>query len=125
MIFKLSIITFFIFFLTSQQESFAAFPIKKDQKANQTFGENQQQIATLNSSQPDRYFNTHSEDMGIFAILAIIFAGTGLFPFAIICGTIGTQNGRKFKGLAKAGLIIGLLVGVAFVCYLFTRLLIA
>ncbi len=86
----------------------AAFPIAEAKNQNHI-------IAT---KQANKYYNTHSEDMGVFGILAAIFAITGLFPLAIISGVIGTQNGRKFKGLARSGLILGILVGMVFAAYL-------
>lgn len=86
----------------------AAYPIVESTK------QNQQSLTTL----PNKYYNTHSEDMGVFGILAIIFAVTGLFPLAIASGIIGTQNGRKFKGLARAGLLFGIFVGMIFAGYL-------
>jgi hypothetical protein len=86
----------------------AAFPIAEAKNQNHI-------IATKHAN---KYYNTHSEDMGVFAILSAIFAVTGLFPLAIISGVIGTQNGRKFKGLARAGLVLGILVGMAFAAYL-------
>jgi uncharacterized membrane protein len=86
----------------------AAFPIAEAKKQNHI----------ITTKQPNKYYNTHSEDMGVFGILAAIFAVTGLFPLAIASGIIGTQNGRKFKGLARAGLVLGILVGMAFAAYL-------
>lgn len=86
----------------------AAYPIVEAKN------QSQQSLTT----QPHKYYNTHSEDMGVFGILAIIFAVTGLFPLAIASGIIGTQNGRKFKGLARAGLLFGIFVGMVFAGYL-------
>lgn len=91
----------------------AAFPIQKNQQI-----ERKNEVHNTLAVQPHKYYNTHSEDMGVFGILAIIFAVTGLFPLAIASGIIGTQNGRKFKGLARAGLLFGILVGMVFAGYL-------
>jgi len=89
----------------------AAFPIQERQHNTLAI--------VQKTSLPNRYYNKHSEDNGVFGILAIIFGLTGLFPFAIACGIFGTQNGRKFKGLAKAGLILGILAAVIFTFWLF------
>ena len=96
--------------LTTVQSSYAAYPIEQEQglkKNNQSY-----------NARPRYVGNPHSEDMGIFGILAIIFAVTGLFPLAIAAGIIGTQNGRKFKCLAKAGLLFGIMVGMLVAGYL-------
>ncbi|MCC6186635.1 MAG: hypothetical protein IT256_05720 [Chitinophagaceae bacterium] len=92
--------------------TYAAYPIAQ-QQANEALA------TTNNAAMPGYGGNPHNEDQGIFGILALIFAVTGLFPLAIASGIIGTQNGRKFKGIAKAGLLFGILVGFAFVCYVF------
>lgn len=106
---------FTISYLTlSASRAFAAYPISQDYSKEILVKE---QITQL----PGYGGNPHSEDQGIFGILALIFAVTGLFPFAIASGIIGTQNGRKFKGLARAGLLFGILVGFVFVCYIFYR----
>lgn len=101
---------FFVFICSIHIHCSAAFPIQEQHKAAPI---------VQKTSLPNRYYNKHSEDNGVFGILAIIFGLTGLFPFAIACGIFGTQNGRKFKGLAKAGLILGILAAVIFTFWLF------
>jgi hypothetical protein len=122
----LRVAIFFITFLlaSSQQKCLAAFPIKERLQGEEHFKPSQQkdsETSTLGTITTPKYrIKTHSEDNGVFGILAIIFAATGLlFPLAIISGEIGTQNGRKFKRLAKLGLLLGLLEAVACVFLIF------
>ncbi len=48
------------------------------------------------------------EDKGIYGILAFVTGYLGIFPAAIVFGIIGSQKRRKLKGLAIAGLIMGI-----------------
>jgi hypothetical protein len=110
---KITILCLFILGSISLQ---AAIPIRSQQASSQFIP---QKTSSNQILLPGYGGNPHNEDKGIFGILALIFAVTGIFPLAIASGIIGTQNGRKFKGLAKAGLLFGILVGFVFVCYLF------
>lgn len=54
--------------------------------------------------------NEHNpkEDKGVYGILAFVTGYLGIFPAAIVFGIIGSQKRRKFKGLAIAGLVMGI-----------------
>lgn len=53
----------------------------------------------------------------IFAIIGIFFAGIILGPIAIILGVIGRKEDDS-KGLATAGLIIGIIVTILAILFL-------
>ncbi len=99
---------------------FAAFPITpKEVYPSQTTGTHE--INQLPIFSKTTVGNPHSEDKGVFGILAMVFALLALFPLAIASGVVGTQNGRILKRWAKAGLILGLLELTVFIGFLIYR----
>ncbi|MCC6186634.1 MAG: DUF4190 domain-containing protein [Chitinophagaceae bacterium] len=63
----------------------------------------------LANALPAKDNKERDEDEGIFGILSFVTALMGIFPAAIVLGIIGLGRGRAQKGLATAGLVIGLI----------------
>lgn len=100
----------------------AAIPIKPLQKketAQPQFKESVTETwikySTITPLNPDNNeANPTPQDKGIYSILSLAFALTGLFPAAIVFGIIGKQNGRKYRAMASAGLLLGIIEGILF-----------
>lgn len=109
-------------FCTDPTDSFAAFPIKE--QAKEQVQQTQASVQTMSTQQQSKLKKTinkpekkNKDDEGVFGILALVFGILGWFPLAIIFGIIGTEPGREYRGLAQAGLFLGIIYGAIFLFY--------
>ena len=69
-----------------------------------------------NSSNSDKEVQVVKEhDSPVFGIISLITGILGLGPLAIIFGCIGFSKKRKLKGLAIAGLILGVIYTIVII----------
>lgn len=101
--------------------SFAAIPIKEQKKQANRVQQWYQQVNEAAAAQRNLHYSaslpeqekTEKADSGVYGILALVFGLLGIFPAAIVLGVIGLEKHRQYRGLALAGLILGILTLVA------------
>ena len=109
-----------------QPDSFAAFPVREPQKQERATQKLYQRVNESSAKYRSHALNeeaysdesTDKEDSGIYGILSLVFGLLGIFPAAIVLGVVGMEKHRKYRELAVAGLILGIVTLFIFLLFL-------